>query len=245
MQNRYTGDIGDFAKYGLLRALADERRLGVAWYLYPDETHNKDGRHTDYLDHPDQWRHLDPELFDSLHSIVQSGRRTVKDIEQSGLFSEAVFSGQPLKFNGNKQERSAQREAWFQATLNDLSDCDLVFADPDNGLRENEVYQHGAVKHWKSIPLAEVRALSAGRAAIIYHHNTRFRGGHAKEIQHWLDHLGPDSVALYWRKTSPRTFFIVHPTQDIRHRIDEFVDKWHPYFELHTPRFTSTHPQQQ
>ena len=43
MQNRYTGDIGDFAKYGLLRALCPGHRLGVAWYLYPDESHNEDG----------------------------------------------------------------------------------------------------------------------------------------------------------------------------------------------------------
>ena len=33
MQDRYTGDIGDFAKYGLLRALEAGHRLGVAWYL--------------------------------------------------------------------------------------------------------------------------------------------------------------------------------------------------------------------
>ena len=33
MQNRYVGDIGDYVKYGLLRALADGRQLGVAWYL--------------------------------------------------------------------------------------------------------------------------------------------------------------------------------------------------------------------
>lgn len=37
MQNRYVGDIGDFAKYGLLWALSPQKRLGVAWYLYPDE----------------------------------------------------------------------------------------------------------------------------------------------------------------------------------------------------------------
>ena len=30
MQNPYTGDIGDYVKYGLLRALAEGRRLGVA-----------------------------------------------------------------------------------------------------------------------------------------------------------------------------------------------------------------------
>ena len=235
MQDRYTGDIGDFAKYGLLRALAGGYRLGFAWYLYPDESHNRDGRHTNYLDCPDQWRHLDPKLFDALRSIVQSGRRTVKDIEKSDLFPDAEFSGKLLKFDGNKQDRSTQREAWFQATLDDLSGCDLVFADPDNGLKSDEKYQHSAVKHWKSIPLDEAEALSAGRTAIVYHHNTRYRGGHAKEIQHWLNRLGPNSVALYWRKTSPRTFFIVHPLQGIQNRMEELMEKWSPYFELHIP----------
>ena len=33
-------------KYGLLRPLADGQHLGVAWYLFPDEDHNDDGRHT-------------------------------------------------------------------------------------------------------------------------------------------------------------------------------------------------------
>ena len=30
MQNRYVGDVGDFAKYGLLRAIVGRKRLGVA-----------------------------------------------------------------------------------------------------------------------------------------------------------------------------------------------------------------------
>lgn len=38
MQNCYVGDIGDFGKYGLLKALGgDDLRLGVVWYLNPDE----------------------------------------------------------------------------------------------------------------------------------------------------------------------------------------------------------------
>ena len=42
MQNRYVGDIGDFGKYGLLRAHFGRKyqiplRLGVVWYLFPDE----------------------------------------------------------------------------------------------------------------------------------------------------------------------------------------------------------------
>lgn len=36
MQNRYTGDIGDYVKYALLRALIKGHRLDVAWYLSPN-----------------------------------------------------------------------------------------------------------------------------------------------------------------------------------------------------------------
>ncbi len=46
MQNRYTGDIGDFSKLGLLRVLHAARlSIGLNWYLTPDETHNNDGGH--------------------------------------------------------------------------------------------------------------------------------------------------------------------------------------------------------
>lgn len=50
MQNRYTGDIGDYGKLGLLRVLrASGLTIGVNWYLRPDEGHNDDGRHMGYL----------------------------------------------------------------------------------------------------------------------------------------------------------------------------------------------------
>ncbi len=78
MQDRYAGDIGDFAKYGLLRALGDGHQLGISWYLFPDESHNADGKHTAYLDNQGEWRDLDPTLFDGLQSIVNSNRRKVQ-----------------------------------------------------------------------------------------------------------------------------------------------------------------------
>lgn len=84
MQDRYTGDIGDYIKYALLRALSPGLKLGVAWYLYPDEGHNSDGKHVQYLHDPQRWRHLDPELFDALRNIV-AGNRSVSAVETSGL----------------------------------------------------------------------------------------------------------------------------------------------------------------
>ncbi len=81
MQDRYVGDIGDFVKLAILRALSLGRRLGVGWWLHPDSGPPGDGRHIGYLDEPAVWRHLDPELFDALRGVVRSGRRQVAVLE--------------------------------------------------------------------------------------------------------------------------------------------------------------------
>jgi hypothetical protein len=234
MQNRYTGDIGDFAKYALLRALGEDHRLGVAWYLFPDESHNTDGKHTDYLMQPDKWRPLDPELFDGLRSLVTSNQRNVYQVETSGLLDKAQFSNELLAFDGDPATRGKKRAAWFSKTLFDLRDCDLVFADPDNGLCLDQKYSMASKTFWKRMPLSEAHVLAAGRTAIIYHHNTRRAGGHAREIQYWLEQFGQKALALYWRHLSNRTFFIIHPTSEIRLRAEKLAQRWSPWFELHT-----------
>ena len=66
MQDRYTGDIGDFGKLGLLRQLASTGlSIGVNWYRTPDETHNSDGLHVGYLQ-KEQFRTCDPALWSAL-----------------------------------------------------------------------------------------------------------------------------------------------------------------------------------
>lgn len=233
MQDRYTGDIGDYAKYGLLRALCAGMRLGVAWYLCPDEDHNTDGRHIDYLDRPGKWRCFDPGLFDGLKNLVGADARSVASVERSGLLGDAVFSRAPLAFEGRPDERARARGEWFRGVMNDLASCDVVFADPDNGLARDAGYRPDQRRCWKSIPLAEVHVLARGRTAIVYHHNTHAAGGHAREIAGWLDQLGPDAIAVYWRGYSNRTFFVVNPTREILARADRLVRDWAGRFELH------------
>lgn len=232
MQNRYTGDIGDFAKYGLLRVLTAGERLGVAWYLYPDESHNEDGKHTSYLHSLAKWRHLDPLLFDQLNTIIHSGRRLVSRIEDSSILGEAIFSGVPLDFSRQQGPLAVQRRRWFSDVLEDLQDSEIVFADPDNGLCADTGYAAGSKQAWKRMPLSEANELCRGRTGILYHHNTRRAGGHALEIQHWLAELGDDAIALYWRKFSPRTFFLVNPSENILRRAETLVRRWTPHFEL-------------
>ena len=231
MQHRYTGDIGDYAKYGLLRDICGHVKLGVAWYLYPDEDNN-DGRHIPYLTKPEKWRHLDPELFDTLKQLVDNQKRSITQIERSGILGNATFSGVMLDFDGTPKQRSQHRAEWFTHTKQTLSHCDIVFADPDNGLCIDEKYRPTQRKFWKRMPLSEASALSDGRTGILYHHNSMFPGGHYKEIQFWLSQLGSSTLALYWRPYSPRTFFIVNPGHELQRHIERFAKKWSPHFQL-------------
>ena len=77
VQHHFVGDVGDFGKYGLLRALtgtwpvAEPRlSLGVVWYLPADATGSAaDGQKLSYLSQPNRFRSCDPRLYDALGAV--------------------------------------------------------------------------------------------------------------------------------------------------------------------------------
>lgn len=224
MQDRYAGDVGDFVKLGLLRALSPGRRLGVAWYRFPNEEHNSDGRHIGYLNNPQIYEKLDPELFDQLRGIV-SDQRSIKSLFPA--LNTFASHDESLDAAGiAPRMRRTWRRAWFLEVTKKLSECDLVFADPDNGITDDRDDRKGAAKFGKRIPLKEVRELAAGRCAIIYHHNSRRQGGHDAEVSFWLDQIGLPGFAVRAAKFSPRTFFVLNPDAEIFSRAKSFCEKW-------------------
>jgi hypothetical protein len=226
VQNRYAGDVGDYVKLALLRAVSPEYSLGVAWYLYPDEGHNADGRHISYLDHPQKWRHLDPDLFDALGSIARS-ERSVAALERTGVLGSATFAGEEITTADLKaHERAAERAKWFQRVQSSLSHCDLVFADPDNGLIDDGPHRVRQRKFGKQLPLSEALSLSHGRTAIIYHHNTRYPGGHDLEVRSWRSQLGRDTIAVRANAFSCRTFFVLNPSPQVAKHVSQFCRAW-------------------
>ena len=77
--------------------------------------------------------------------------------------------------------------------------------------------------------------LSKGRPLVIYHHNTRFKGGHRVEIAHWQRQLPGDVYAYYWRRWSNRTFFLVNGDGTMVARLEAFAKRWSPHGELMRP----------
>jgi hypothetical protein len=224
MQDRYAGDVGDFVKLGLLRALSPGRQLGVAWYRYPNENNNGNGRHITYLDQPRQYEHLDPALFNHLRKVTREQRaiESLLPVLEGVISSDEALDSSMIP----PRERRSWRTAWFKRVMERLSSCDLVFADPDNGIIDDSDWRKGRSNFGKQMPLAEVQELAEGRCAVIYHHNTRRRGGHDAEVDHWLGEFGIPGLAVRATAYSPRTFFILNPDEKIRMRVNEFCQQW-------------------
>ena len=256
MQNRYTADIGDFGKYGLLRALcspADDGsklRLGVVWYLVPDESHNADGKFIRYLEpsqkNDRQFRRCDPELFDALDIICKKDRnvssiRKCSILPTGTVFYEEhlTFDGTPANSLGARRKRTAYRNGWVQDALSAIKDCDVIFVDPDNGL------EVGTKRHQKLGPkyvfFDELEPYcKRGQSLIIYQH-TSHRGKAEEQVRERLAQIderlnNSSPFALLYHRGNSRAFLIVpsekHKTI-LTEKVEQFIQgPWSQHFTV-------------
>ena len=236
MQDRYAGDIGDFGKYGLLRALCGEDEhgaaldLGVLWYAFEGDRERapNDGRRIDYLDPPDErLRECDPYLFGLMREVVRGGARSIASVEKSGALPGCTtFHSESLTFATpeRRSERDARRRNWIARGLDLVKDADLVFADPDNGLetRSTDPLLANGPKYAYYDDL--IPCWDRGQSLIIYQHATRGGGGMGLQIAQRIEELRehfddlPDPVVLRWRRISARAYFIL-PAPDHADRL--------------------------
>jgi hypothetical protein len=170
MNNWYFGDVNDYQKYGVLRAIQEVTnfRILVAWMLARVEKQPKGSRHTDYLSQPTEWREYDPDLFDRLRKWVVPGKKgDVRLIECSGLLCRASFYGNPVS------DDARQRQCWTDGLIDRLKGVNLVFLDPDTGL-EVKSKPLGTKDSAKYVYWQEVESLwNAGVSLLIYQHFAR------------------------------------------------------------------------
>lgn len=184
MQDKYTGDVGDFGKYLLLNELAGltdgTLRLGINWYYVSGAMeNNNDGRHTRYLNpihrDRDRFRICSPELYQKLKIIVGENRRRIIEIEQAHILpAGTIFYSVPVPIAGHSLTRySAAREAWFQHSVRTLLNADIVFLDPDNGIhpRRGRRLPERAFKYAFDSELSEY--FRSGKSLVVYNHRDR------------------------------------------------------------------------
>ena len=234
MQDRFVGDVGDFGKYGLLRALtgihpeAEPRlSLGVVWYV-PNGTVGSltDGKHTDYLQKPDVYRGCDPDLFDRLGRITSAERKLGTVQESDVLGNTTTFFGDPIPPDPTRRER------WVTRALDTVETNDIVFLDPDNGLAPPSASQNSPQHAY----LSEVeRFVEREQTVIIYHHLGRTWEGHGashpEQMRCWAEQiesvlqLDRSPEILWFRRGTARAYFVL-PARDhtttIKKRLAEF-----------------------
>ena len=140
MKNQYFGDINDYRKYGLLRAIlqASGVRMLLAWMLTPDDG-STDGRFVSYLQNPNKWSRFDPFLFNKLKTLLEDEcQRRVGLIEKTDLLPNAAY------FCEHVPESFTGRKAWFQSLLEAAEHNDFIVAlDSDSQLEHAVVISDG------------------------------------------------------------------------------------------------------
>ena len=133
MQKRRFGSIGDLVKLAFIRHLQEGRHLAVCWYLTGQGANRPlPEKHFAYLKRPDEFRYLAPEIFDTLKSVVEGatlGSGYITAMEASGLLNGAVFHHEQVP------RRAALRKHWMASLVDSVSEADLIFLDPDNGIQ--------------------------------------------------------------------------------------------------------------
>ncbi|WP_440955699.1 hypothetical protein ACSAZK_01660 [Methanosarcina sp. Mfa9] len=137
--------MGDFVKFGLLNYLLGKTesgfyKLGVNWYLVPDESNN-DGKFITYLNPKNQigssLKKCNPSLYEQLYEVVLiKRRRYVLEIEDGSVLPDTTLFFHELFDFSNKplEERISFRRSWHLRALTKLKESDIVFLDPDNGV---------------------------------------------------------------------------------------------------------------
>ena len=212
MKNQYIGDIGDYGKYGLLRFLhASGVSTGVNWYLNPDDGQS-DGSHTEYL-LDERMRAYDPEVYDAMKRIAFQPGKTIQMVEGEAMLRGIQFYNAVMDFSSHHWgERPAKRMEWHTEAMRKLQGCELVFADPDNGLSTTvKPTQKGAQKH--ILPSEIVDYFQRGQQVLFYQHRSRKSAAEWQAQITRIKSFLPEArlLALSFHRWSARTYvFVVH-----------------------------------
>ena len=227
MQDRYAGDIGDFGKFGMLRALAYVGfSIGVNWYKF--ETPERELSVNDGMKLiPDKLTNCDSLLADTLRGISTSPGRSIKALEHAELIPNAQYYSRTVPLKG--------RPGWHENALRTLEGSDLVFLDPDNGLLVKSVSKR-SYKSPKYTFYEEVADyIARGQSVVVYNHRSRKKPAiYFDEIYGKLLAAVPDACgisAITFPRGSVRDYFAISasPAHEARitytfHRL--FEGKW-------------------
>ncbi len=253
MQDKYVADVGDFGKFQLFRYLfnhkespMDGKALAQIWFMHEGEGEkNNDGRYIDYFE---RMTGCDAYLEDALLSLIMREKREVTELESLRLLPNAKF------FYEKVPSSLEERYHWFKRALTFSDNVQVVAVAPDNGMalkchRGEQRFEfltleaHYAKKMYphKYIFTEEVSSfyrLSDVEICIVYQHLSRCFA-HNGQIEALLSDLRKEYfhvIAIKHKPYSPRAFFFICKSEDIKEsierRLDQFTIEFSEFWEL-------------
>jgi hypothetical protein len=157
MKNRYYGDKKDFIKYGLLDILSSKyHSIGINWYLTDDRHGNlRYGNDTRYLEEQ-RWRYCNPNIFDKLKKRVHTGERYIKYCKKDDVVKLKSEFIEQLPDSFSQREYQQKRLDWHFKARNKLVNCDLIFFDPDIGVKIKNNLPTGVIRQSEYATIEEI-----------------------------------------------------------------------------------------
>jgi hypothetical protein len=234
MKNQYFGDINDFRKYGLLRALTgstvpkkDELSLAVCWMLTPNDN-TPHGKRIQYLKLPKIYRYLDFELFDYFVEldIVNEKNRDVKNAQKINCLPiTSLFYSEPLPSDKNA------RAGYFNKFLKRSEEFDILFYDPDIGINV-KTHRYGTMYSNKYLYWCElIVSYLCGHSIVFFQHFGMQPGGRDLFINNIAKDL-KRSIGIgeiYSFKSAHVVFFLLPQSKHsllFKEKIEYIREKW-------------------
>ncbi len=232
MKDKYFGDIHDFLKYALLRYLQEKMgwSIYINWMLTSYEPQmskegkqQRDGEKIEY----ENIKEIDPLLYNAL-SPFRLGMKTravsaFKDLCLLDNLDEyrSIVPDKTMSMNLSKS-----RKEWSEGFLKPSGIYNLVFFDPDNGLRVKST-SLGRTNSYKYVFKYEIqKVFERGQNVLIYQHRNRQNFDaqlcEKKQILYGIEEKAHISVF-----NGKNTFFLLMTSSNISEkRLSQLKEEW-------------------
>lgn len=225
MKDQYFGDIGDYHKYSIIKAISLKGDLNVlVCWMYTQGDGRSDGRFIQYLSSPQYWRYYEPLIFDFLaDAVLKQQCRKLALVESSKILPNTTF------FRALLQDSVSDRSSYFDELKNASEKADIIFLDPDNGLEVTSV-KNGKKNSSKYLYWSEISKLfSIGKSLMIYQHFNRSERNSfiRKKALDLLDNL---TISKAFSIRTTHSFYLIAPQYKhmsaIKRSIESIRDTW-------------------
>ena len=163
-------------------------------------------------------------------------------VESSGVLDGIIFYNDKMDFDSSPSRiRGEKRAEWHRRALTALSGCELVFADPDNGLIDRKPSAKGAQKYILS---EEIECyFKRGQQVVYYQHRPRINETNWGAFKRRILTKIPEArlLAVSFNRWSCRTYiFVLHENEYTRYEklIGSFLESnWGQFIVRGKPAF--------